>query len=141
PWDSDCDVVVPVDDLGPLVRALTAELEGSEITVHDVAVDSGYDHLFPRLSIVGIDHNSLHVDLFPLVGTFRRPSIALLHLRFAKLLRLAFLFKRTDPQDRYGHDPRKRRIARFARSVLSFVPDRVVVRAWQALTKIRPIDG
>src|SRR5690625_3819006 len=86
PPDSDCDVVVPVDDLGPLVRALTAELEGSEITVHDVAVDSGYDHLFPRLSIVGIDHNSLHVDLFPLVGTFRRPSIALLHLRFAKLL-------------------------------------------------------
>lgn len=141
PWDSDCDVVIPIDDLDSLVELLAERLIGSGISVHDVSVEPGYDHLFPRLSVDAVDQNVLHVDLFPLVGTFRRLGLAQLHLRTSKLLRQAYLFKRSDARERYNHDPRKRLIAQVVGCVMMIIPNRLFVRAWKVITRLRPLDG
>ncbi|SEH46440.1 Phosphorylcholine metabolism protein LicD [Mycolicibacterium rutilum] len=135
-WDTDVDVLVPVDRYDALCRVLEAELP-PEMCLLSPLSTPGYEQTFSRVAYRGIDHKILRIDLYPLgrgpesrVGRF---SYAV----FVKAVNLAHMLKLVAIEEKLHYDLRKRIITRLAKIPLAFVPSRVLLWGMNRVRRAR----
>jgi lipopolysaccharide cholinephosphotransferase len=134
PWDADADVFILRDEYEPLVEALRANLP-DDVTLFTPTDDAGYEFLFARLGVRGIDHTRVHVDLFPLERAPSRRAVQRVYSRVARLCYQMYIVKQMTPASRPYYARGKRLATRVGKGVLAPVPARVVRRFFFAFTR------
>ena len=134
-WDTDADVIVPVDMYEELCEALSTSLP-NYLELRKPGAPWDYEHLFARIAIRGLDHNLLHVDLFPMAGAPSSRALRSLTIRVAKAVNLGYMLRIADPTERYTYDLRKQRIAGWAKRVLSLIPVAVFSATYRRLSRL-----
>lgn len=90
PWDSDIDIIVPMEELSRFLETLRGELS-DKFYVDYYDVNEKYYTLFPRIGLKGYSTSVLHIDTFMLIGA---PSTKKEQKKFIKKIRLFwFLMK------------------------------------------------
>jgi lipopolysaccharide cholinephosphotransferase len=135
-WDVDADVWVPVADYDALRSALSAELP-QNLRLYDPESDPKYEHTFARIGFDGVDHNVIHVDLFPLGSGPESPFGRFAYAILVKFVNLFFMLKLVRVEEKTQYGLRKRAIARLAKIPLAFVPSQALLRAINRLRKKR----
>ncbi len=67
PWDTDMDVLIPLPMLEKARNCLEKELS-SRFCIDDLRNNKGYKNMFPRVAMPHTSSDTLHIDLFPLMG-------------------------------------------------------------------------
>ena len=67
PWDTDMDILIPVSMLEKARDCLEKELS-DRFCIDDLKNNKKYTNLFPRVAMPATSSNTLHIDLFPLMG-------------------------------------------------------------------------
>ena len=67
PWDTDMDILIPLPLLEKARNALEAELS-DRFCIDDLRNNKGYKNLFPRVALPHTSSDTIHIDLFPLMG-------------------------------------------------------------------------
>lgn len=67
PWDCDVDLGVPYNILTKTLEILRQELD-PEYSVIFYDTNKNYAFFFPRITLTGVSHAYLHIDLFPIIG-------------------------------------------------------------------------
>ncbi len=67
PWDSDVDVVFPIDRLDDLRERLLATIT-PDMKLYQWDKEKNYHPGFDRLSFKDCSHDELHIDIYPLSG-------------------------------------------------------------------------
>lgn len=73
PWDSDMDIVVPVNQFDKLLEKLRENLP-TKFYVDYYDDNPKYQSLFPRIGLKGYSSLTLHIDIFKLIGTSKIPK-------------------------------------------------------------------
>ena len=134
PWDIDADVFIWSHEYERLIEALRARLP-EDVTLYTPEDGSGYEYLFARLGLRGINHTRLHVDLFPLEPA---PTTRWKQRVYAVGTRLCcqmYLVKQMPIASRTHYSPAKRLVARIGKIMLSPVPSRALHRMFGAFTR------
>ena len=116
PWDRDVDITVRLDEYDDFCATLRRELP-STLTIEDFRTSPDYELLFARIGVVGVKHQYLHIDIFPVAGAPRSPLMQILVIRGLQLLTHLFTAKRADFSTRSWWRLRTRVLARLARWV------------------------
>ena len=67
PWDTDMDILIPSSLLEKARTCLEKELS-DRFCIDDLRNNKDYSNLFPRVAMPSTSSNTLHIDLFPLMG-------------------------------------------------------------------------
>lgn len=67
PWDTDMDILIPVSMLEKARDCLEKELS-DRFCIDDIRNNKKYTNLFPRVALRATSSNTIHIDLFPLMG-------------------------------------------------------------------------
>ena len=67
PWDTDMDILIPLPQLEEARNCLERELS-SRFCIDDLRRNKGYKNLFPRVAMPHTSSDTLHIDLFPIMG-------------------------------------------------------------------------
>ena len=67
PWDTDMDIIVPLPELDKAKKALKENLSDKFILT-DLDDNPKYKNLFPRVALPNTSSDTLHIDIFPLMG-------------------------------------------------------------------------
>lgn len=67
PWDTDMDILIPFSMLEKARECLEKELS-DRFCIDDLKNNKDYTNLFPRVAMHSTSSNTLHIDLFPLIG-------------------------------------------------------------------------
>ena len=94
PWDTDMDLLIPLPMLEDARNYLEKELS-SRFCIDDLRNNKGYKNLFPRVAMPHTSSDTLHIDLFPIMGL---PDEREEQLKICKKLA-----KRQDTFIRYKH--------------------------------------
>lgn len=139
PWDPDADVFLPINQYDEVVSILSSQLSDQYEVLRPG--HGGYEHLFARLAIRGIDHKIIRVDLFPLcrapAGQLHRRLLS----RYQRGLALAYMLKRVRLEDKSHYSTKKRFLAMALRAVLSVIPASAVEGAYRKLLRNRDINS
>lgn len=135
PWDFDVDLLVPIESYGAALEALRDELP-SRYAVLDPWSDPSYEQLFGRVHLGSVHHKYVHIDLFPLGGTFAWRRAQHVQLRLSGWLRTAF-YVRTRLVTTGGPSTRSRAVRLAARAVAHAVPRRWLLWSYGALCGLR----
>ena len=94
PWDYDIDVFVKHYEMPKLVNALKVELN-SKYYVHSPEFANDSKHYLMRIYPKGYDSDSLHVDVFSLIGTSSDENARISHAKSVKRVCLINNYKST----------------------------------------------
>lgn len=126
PWDVDADVWVLGEELDQLVEALRADVDPRfELLTPETHGD--YEYLFPRLTLRGVHHVYLRVDLFPLDPAPGARRWWRGYITIAHLVCQVWFVKRADTGVRHHYSVRKRAAAHLLRLVARPVPERLLL--------------
>ena len=67
PWDTDMDILIPFPMLEKARTCLEKELS-DRFSIDDFRNNKEFRNLFPRIAMPHTSSNTLHIDLFPLMG-------------------------------------------------------------------------
>jgi lipopolysaccharide cholinephosphotransferase len=137
PWDPDADVLIPLDRYDEILSTLSRDMSDRFEVLRPG--DAGYEHLFARLALRGIDHKIIRVDLFPLC---RAPKTRIGQRCFTLAQRglyRAYLLKQVRLSDKTHYTAKKRVVARAARAALLPLPARAIYRLYGRLLRGREI--
>lgn len=134
PWDVDADVWLPREHYDTLVKVVGPALP-EPFTLITPETHPDYEYLFPRLSIKGVPHVFLRVDIFPLDPAPASAAGQWLHLKVARALSGVYFVKRVDTDVRNFYSWRKRQVARLL--TLAVLPVR---KSW-LLAAFRRLQG
>lgn len=67
PWDTDMDILIPLPLLEKARNCLEKELS-ARFCIDDLRNNKGYKNMFPRVAMPNTSSDTLHIDLFPLMG-------------------------------------------------------------------------
>jgi lipopolysaccharide cholinephosphotransferase len=134
PWDIDADVLVWSHEYEQLIEALRARLP-EDLTLYTPEDDTGYEYLFARIGVRGIDHTHVHVDLFPLEPAPTSRWKQRVYSVGTRLCCQMYLVKQMPTASRTHYTPAKRLVARVGKIVLSPFPPRVLRRFFMAFTR------
>ena len=67
PWDTDMDILIPLPQLEEARNCLEKELS-DRFFIDDLQNNKGYKNFFPRVTMPHTSSDTLHIDLFPLMG-------------------------------------------------------------------------
>ncbi len=67
PWDTDMDILIPFSLLEKARNCLEKELS-DRFCIDDLRKNKDYSNLFPRVAMPSTSSDTLHIDLFPLIG-------------------------------------------------------------------------
>ena len=67
PWDTDMDILIPFSLLNKARNCLEKELS-DRFCIDDLKKNKDYSNLFPRVAMPSTSSDTLHIDLFPLIG-------------------------------------------------------------------------
>jgi lipopolysaccharide cholinephosphotransferase len=133
PWDIDADVFIWSHEYDQLIEALRTRLP-EDVTLYTPEDDDGYEYLFARLGLRGVDHTRVHVDLFPLERAPASRWQQRVYWVGARLCCQMYLVKQMPTGSRTHYTARKRLAVRAGKVVLSPVPARVLRRVFSAFT-------
>lgn len=139
PWDFDVDLLVPLESYGAALDALREELP-PRYHVLDPWTDPTYEQLFGRVHLAGVHHKYVHVDLFPLGGTYASRRAQHAQLRLSGWLRTAF-YVRTRLVTTGGPSTRPRSVRLAGRAAARAVSRRWLLWAFGALCGLRKQEG
>jgi lipopolysaccharide cholinephosphotransferase len=134
PWDIDADVFIWSHEYEQLIDALRARLP-EDVTLYTPEDGSGYEYLFARLGLRGIDHTLVHVDLFPLEPAPASRWKQRVYSVGTRLCCQMYLVKQMPAASRTHYTRAKRLVTRVGKIVLSPVPSRVLHRMFGAFTR------
>jgi lipopolysaccharide cholinephosphotransferase len=134
PWDIDADVFIWSHEYEQLIEALRARLP-EDVTLHTPEDGSGYEYLFARLGLCGVDHTRVHVDLFPLEPAPASRWKQRVYAVGTRLCCQMYLVKQMQVASRTHYTWPKRLVTRVGKIVLSPVPSRVLHRMFGAFTR------
>ncbi len=137
PWDTDMDVFVKIGDMEKLRAALLNDLP-KEMKLHIRGREPGYHPSFDRLSLKGVPHEFVHLDIFPLIGA---PANEKERLRFTKTCFYTYKILRWKHINTKLFRRRKSVVMRFLKymvialikAVMSLVPDSFICRQYARL--------
>jgi lipopolysaccharide cholinephosphotransferase len=135
PWDFDVDLLVPLSAYPAALRALR-ECLPPRYAVQDPAVDATYDHLFCRVHLASTHHKYVHVDLFPLGGTFAWKPAQRAQLRVSRRLRRVF-YARTRLMASSESLDRPRVVMATLRLAARALPRRSLLWAFRVVCQLR----
>lgn len=138
PWDRDVDVTVRMDEYEDFCATLRRELPPT-LSVEDCRSSSDYELLFARVSTVGVKHNHLHIDIFPVAGAPSSPLVQVLVIRALQVLTHIFTAKRADFSLRPWWGIRTKLVARLIRFLAIPLSDDLVIRAHLRLVRRFPM--
>ena len=138
PWDRDVDITVRLDEYDDFCATLRRELPPA-LKIEDHRSSSDYDLLFARIGVVGVKHNYLHIDIFPVAGAPSSPLQQIVVIRALQILTHLFTAKRADFSTRTWWRFRTRFLARLARWVAVPLSDDVIIRAHLRLAHRFPL--
>lgn len=138
PWDRDVDITVRMDEYEDFCATLRRELPPT-LTVEDCRSSSDYDLLFARVGLVGVKHNYLHIDIFPVAGAPDSPLAQILLIRTLQALTHIFTAKRADFSKRPWWGTRTKLLVRMVRVVALPLTDNVIIRAHRRLVHMFPL--
>src|SRR3954447_1151951 len=134
PWDIDADVFIWSHEYERLIGALRARLP-EDMTLYTPEDDSGYEYLFARIGMRGIDHTRIHVDLFPLEPAPASRWKQRVYSVGTRLCCQMYLVKQMPTASRTHYTREKRLVTRAAKIVLYPVPSEVLRRMFGAFTR------
>lgn len=67
PWDTDMDILIPLPQLEKARNCLEKELS-ERFCIDDLRNNKGYKNFFPRVAMPHTSSDTLHIDLFPIMG-------------------------------------------------------------------------
>ncbi len=67
PWDTDMDILIPLPLLEEARNHLEKELS-DRFCIDDLRNNKGYKNFFPRIAMPNSSSDTLHIDLFPIMG-------------------------------------------------------------------------
>ena len=67
PWDTDMDILIPLPQLEEARNCLERELS-SRFRIDDLRKNKGYKNFFPRVAMPHTSSDTVHIDLFPIMG-------------------------------------------------------------------------
>lgn len=67
PWDTDMDILIPLPQLEKARNCLERELS-ERFCIDDLRNNKGYKNFFPRVAMPHTSSDTLHIDLFPIMG-------------------------------------------------------------------------
>lgn len=134
PWDADADVLVWRHDYPRLVEALRTRLP-HDVTLHEPGDGSGYEYLFARLGIKGVDHPDIHVDLFPLELAPESRWQQRLYTAATRLLFQMHYMKNIPIGSRTHYTTAKRLVTRLSKIALVPVSAKSLQRAFEVVTR------
>jgi lipopolysaccharide cholinephosphotransferase len=135
PWDFDVDLLVPLESYGAALEALRNELP-SRYAVLDPWSDPTYEQLFGRVHLASVHHKYIHIDLFPLGGTFASRRAQRVQLLLSGWLRTTF-YVRTRLVTTGGPPSRSQAVRLAARAVARVVPRRWLLWSYGVLCGLR----
>jgi lipopolysaccharide cholinephosphotransferase len=134
PWDIDADVFIWSHEYEEMLEVLRARLP-EDVTLYTPEDGRGYEYLFARLGVRGVEHTRVHVDLFPLEPA---PASRWKQRAYSVGTRLCcqmYLVKQMPVASRTHYAREKRLIARVGKIVLTPLPSRVLHRVFGAFTR------
>jgi lipopolysaccharide cholinephosphotransferase len=134
PWDIDADVFIWGHEYERLIEALRARLP-EDMTLYTPEDGSGYEYLFARLGVRGIDHTRVHVDLFPLEPAPASRWKQRVYAIGTRLCCQTYLVKQLPTASRTHYTREKRLVTRAGKIVLSPVPSWFLHRMFGAFTR------
>jgi lipopolysaccharide cholinephosphotransferase len=135
PWDFDVDLLVPLPAYPAALRALR-ECLPPRYAVKDPYDDVTYDHPFGRVHLASADHKYVHVDLFPLGGTFAGKRAQRAQLRLSRGLRRVF-YARTRLVTSRGKVRGPRVLTTGLRLAARTVPRRLLLRLFRIVCTLK----
>lgn len=137
PWDSDGDIVVPIDHYSRFRRAVGALLP-SPFKIYYFDTEDNYTPLFMRVGIDGFSHKTLHVDVFPIVGAPDRKRDQTRLVRLANVLTKIHYCKEATPD--YVLDKSRMMIIRAIRMPLMWCRSEKIEELFTRLCQKYPLD-
>ena len=67
PWDTDMDILIPLPQLKKARECLERELS-NRFCIDDLYNNKNYKNFFPRVAMLHTSSDTLHIDLFPIMG-------------------------------------------------------------------------
>jgi lipopolysaccharide cholinephosphotransferase len=134
PWDVDADVFIWGREYEQLIEALRARLP-EDVTVHTPEDGSGYEYLFARLGLRGVEHTRVHLDLFPLEPAPASRWKQRVYSVGTRLCCQMYLVKQMRLGSRTHYTRTKLLVTRAGKIVLSPVPSRALHRMFGAFTR------
>ncbi len=67
PWDTDMDIMIPLSMIDKAKQCLKNELS-DRFCIDDLEENKNYKNLFPRVAMPHTSSDTLHIDLFPIMG-------------------------------------------------------------------------
>ena len=134
PWDIDADVFIWSHEYEQLIEALRTRLP-QDVTLYTPEEDRGYEYLFARLGVRGVDHTRVHVDLFPLEPAPASRWKQRVYAVGTRLCCQMYLVKQMSSASRTHYTREKRLVARVGKMVLTPVPAWVLHRWFAAFTR------
>jgi lipopolysaccharide cholinephosphotransferase len=134
PWDVDLDIYVRFSQYNDFTRLLEQLLpERYGVISADSCKD--YDLLFSRVIRPDVKHQFLHVDIFPLVGTFGNARLARAHQWMLKVVWLLYWANRN--QGRLADAEAAWRL-RALGAIAAIIPKRGLKRLFLRLCRLIP---
>ncbi len=118
PWDIDADVFIWSHEYEQLIEALRTRLP-QDVTLYTPEEDRGYEYLFARLGVRGVDHTRVHVDLFPLEPAPASRWKQRVYAVGTRLCCQMYLVKQMSSASRTHYTREKRLVARVGKMVLT----------------------
>lgn len=134
PWDIDADVFIWSHEYEQLIQALRERLP-EDVTIYTPEDDSGYEYLFARLGLRGVDHTRVHVDLFPLEPAPSARWQQRLYSVGTRLCCQMYLVKQMPAASRSHYSRAKLLVTRAGKLVLAPVSSRTLYRAFKGFTR------
>lgn len=137
PWDVDADVWLPSSGYNDFVRSAATHLDGRfELMAPETHPD--YEYLFPRLTVRGIHHIFVRVDIFPLDPAPRSRLGQRVYLALGRGLAQLYFVKKADTSVRHHYSRPKRWLTRALRLASAPLPAVVVRRLFRRLQASGP---
>lgn len=127
PWDTDIDIVVPIQHYNQFCETLSRNLSDKYHVVSNIS-DNKYTALFSRVCLREVNHVSLHIDIFPIVGASRNRSLQILIKKFVYLNMMMFYMKRVKISERFSNQLIKSIIGLVCKFILLPFPSSLFIK-------------
>lgn len=125
PWDNDIDIMVEINNMDKLLKALDEELP-EEYFLFSTHKDENYDSLKPRVGLANERHHKIHVDIFPMVGISSNKFIRNFLPKITSKLYLIYFLKKFDANSVHKHNVSKRIKHLIVKILLSLISSKFV---------------
>lgn len=127
PWDTDIDIIVPIPHYNQFCETLSRYLSDK---YHVVSNNSDYTYtaLFSRVCLRDVNHVSLHIDIYPIVGAPKIRSLQKIIKKLTYFNMMMFYMKRVKISERFSNQLIKSIIGVVCKFILLPFPSSLFVK-------------